>query len=301
MPSSGWPEMRREQFLPARLSIPASLSRWRNFPRVDSQLTLCRSAVTGSFPRSGLADVRLVTLQLVNHETGAIHPVAAFRDSGFAVHTDAAQAIGKIAVDFRGLGVSALTVSAHKFGGPPGVGALLLRKGVNLRPIFFGGHQQQGRRPGTEPVALAAGMAAALELAVRDLERNCTHVIGLRRRFLERLQEAGPLVVNGPADGVPHIVNVSFPGCAADRLLIALDLAGIACSTGSACSSGSLLPSPVLQAMGVPDEVLRSAMRFSFAPAESSDEIARAAEIVVETVRRMRGLGCRVSDVGYRD
>jgi cysteine desulfurase len=240
-----------------------------------------------SAPRA-LANVRLVTLQLVNHETGAIHPVEAFRDSGIAVHTDAAQAVGKITVDFRRLGVAALTVSAHKFGGPPGIGALLLRKGVNLRPLLFGGHQQQGRRPGTEPTALAAGMAAALEIAVRDLDRNCEHVTILRRRFLERVQGAGPLVVNGPADSVPHILNVSFPGCAADRLLIALDLAGIACSTGSACSSGSLLPSPVLRAMGVPDDVLRSAMRFSFAYTQSIEEIARAAEIVGETVRRMR-------------
>jgi cysteine desulfurase len=197
--------------------------------------------------------------------------------------------------------VTALTVSAHKFGGPPGIGALLLRKGVNLRPMLFGGHQQQGRRPGTEPVALAAGMAAALELAVGELDRNRAHVADLRRRFLEGLRSAAPFVVNGPANGVPHILNVSFPGCAADRLLIALDLAGVACSTGSACSSGSLLPSPVLQVMGVPDDVLRSAMRFSFAPAQSIDEVARAAELVAETVRRMRELGCRVSGVGSRD
>jgi cysteine desulfurase len=157
-----------------------------------------------------------------------------------------------------------------------------------MRPMVFGGHQQQGRRPGTEPVALAAGMTVALEIAVRDLEKNRAHVADLRRRFLESLQVAGPFVVNSPATGVPHIVNVSFPGCAADRLLIALDLAGVACSTGSACSSGSLLPSPVLQAMGVPDAVLRSAMRFSFAPAQSGDEVARAAQIVAETVRRFR-------------
>lgn len=240
-----------------------------------------------------LADARLVTLQLVNHETGAVQPVgsiihSALRTPNSAFHTDAAQAVGKAVIDFHRLNVSALMISAHKFGGPPGIGALLLRKGVNLRPIFFGGHQQQGRRPGTEPVALAAGMAAALEIAVHNLDRNRAHVAELRQRFLEGLQQADPFIVNGPTDGVPHILNVSFPGCAADRLLIALDLAGIACSTGSACSSGSLLPSPVLQAMGVPDEVLRSAMRFSFAPAQSRNEVVRAAEIVGETVRRLR-------------
>src|SRR6185369_3193434 len=171
-----------------------------------------------------------------------------------------------------------------------GIGALLLRRGVHLQPMFFGGHQQQSRRPGTEPAALAAGMAAALEIAVRDLDRNRAHVAELRRRFLHGLQQAGPHIVNGPTDGVPHILNVSFPGCAADRLLIALDLAGVACSTGSACSSGSLLPSPVLKAMGVPEDVLRSAMRFSLSPQTTEAEIDEAAARIVVTVRRLRSL-----------
>ena len=184
--------------------------------------------------------------------------------------------------------MSALTVSGHKFGGPPGVGALILRRGVKLRPLFFGGHQQQGRRPGTEPVAFAAGMAAALEKAVRDLDKNRAHVAQLRLRFVELLGAAAPIVINGSDAGVPHILNVSFPGCPADRLLIALDLAGVACSTGSACSSGSLLPSPVLRAMSVPDDILRSAMRFSFAGSTTIGEVEVAAERVVRAVSQMR-------------
>jgi cysteine desulfurase len=231
-------------------------------------------------------DARLVTLQLVNHETGAIQPVQTLCHS--VLLSDAAQAVGKIPVDFRALGATALTVSAHKFGGPPGVGALLLRRGANLRPMMYGGHQQQGRRPGTEAVALAAGMAAALEAAVSRLDPNRAHVADLRQRFLERLGSAEPIVVNSPPDGVPHIFNVSFPGCAADRLLIALDLAGVACSTGSACSSGSLLPSPVIRAMGASEDVLRSAMRFSFSPAMTAEEVERAAGIVIQTVQRLR-------------
>jgi cysteine desulfurase len=236
---------------------------------------------------SAQPDVRLLTIQLVNHETGAVQSIKEFRQS--AIHTDAAQAVGKIPVDFHALGVTALTVSAHKFGGPPGVGALLLRRGTNLRPLVFGGHQQQGRRPGTEPVALAAGMAAALEIAVRDLDENYLHVGQLRRLFLDRLLiGAAPVIVNGPPDGIPHIVNVSFPGCQADRLLIALDLVGVACSTGSACSSGSLLPSPVLRAMGVPDDILRSAMRFSFGPTTTMAEVDDAAERIAKAVAAMR-------------
>jgi cysteine desulfurase len=234
---------------------------------------------------------RLITMQLVNHETGAIQDVrkSTIHNPQFAFHIDAAQAVGKIPVDFHALGVTALTVSAHKFGGPPGVGALLLRRGTNLRPLIFGGHQQGGRRPGTEPVALAAGMAAALEAAVRDLDSNHEHVAQLRRQFLDRLiSTAAPLVVNGSSDGVPHILNVSFPRCPADRLLIALDLAGVACSTGSACSSGSLLPSPVLRAMGVSDDILRSAMRFSFGSTTTIAEVSDAAERIAKAVAVMR-------------
>src|SRR5262245_64263439 len=121
---------------------------------------------------------------------------------------------------------------------------------------------------------------------------NTTHARRLRERFLERLRgEAAPVVVNGPADparAVPHVLNVSFPGCAADALLMALDLAGVACSTGSACSSGSLLPSPVLRAMGVPDDVLRSAMRFSFGPATTEADLAGAAGRIAACVKRLR-------------
>jgi cysteine desulfurase len=155
--------------------------------------------------------------------------------------------------------------------------------------LLFGGHQQQGRRPGTEPVAPAAGMAAALEAAIRDMAANRADVAQLRHRFLDRLHSsASPIVVNSPADGIPHILNVSFPGCPADRLLIALDLAGVACSTGSACSSGSLLPSPVLRAMQVPDEVLRSAMRFSLAASNTIAEVEDAADRVGRAVAQFR-------------
>lgn len=233
---------------------------------------------------------RLLILQLVNHETGAVQRVSEIAGiAGCLVHTDAAQAVGKLPVDFRALGVATMTVSAHKFGGPPGIGALIVRRGVQLRPRMFGGHQQGGRRPGTESVMLAVGMAAALEPAVRHCDRNAETVRGLRALFLERLQPAAPFFVHEAPGGVPHILNVSFPGCAADRLLIALDLAGVACSTGSACSSGSLLPSPVLRAMNLPDELLRSAMRFSFSASTGAPELVHAAASVVEAVSRLRG------------
>jgi cysteine desulfurase len=204
--------------------------------------------------------------------------------------------VGKIPVNFRELGVTALTASAHKFGGPKGVGILVLKRGTPFRPLFFGGHQQHGRRPGTEPVALAVGMAVALEHYITHMDANRAALAALRSRLWERLNElASPVVLNGPTigspDALPTTLNVSFPGCRADVLLMALDLAGVACSTGSACSSGSLLPSPVLKAMGVPDEVLRSAIRFSFGPAVTSADIDEAADRVGVAVRRLRENG----------
>jgi cysteine desulfurase len=257
---------------------------------VDAAGSVCLSAL----PDLLRPETRLLTLMLANHETGAVQPVrelAALAGGGPAVHCDAAQAVGKMPVHFHDLGVTALTLSAHKFHGPKGVGALLLRRGAKLRPLLLGGHQQRGRRPGTEPVALAVGLAVALELAHREGEQRREQVLRLRTLFLERLRAgAAPVVLNGPeTGGVPHTVNVSFPGCRADALLMNLDLVGVCCSTGSACSSGSLLPSPVLRAMGVPPEVLHSAMRFSFSPLLTEAEADEAARRVVAVVTRLRG------------
>ena len=242
-------------------------------------------------------DTRLVTVMLANHETGAVQPVGEVVravPAGVPVHTDAAQAVGKLPVHFRELGVTALTASAHKFGGPVGAGVLVLKRGTPLRPLFFGGHQQAGRRPGTESVPLAVGLAAALEHAVRELDTTRAKLEAFKARFWDRLQAvAGPVVVNGPepgsADVLPHILNVSFPGCRADLLVAALDLAGLACSAGAACSSGSLLPSPVLRAMGLPDERVRSAVRFSFGPGLDFADSDDAADRVGSAVRRQRG------------
>jgi cysteine desulfurase len=245
-----------------------------------------------TLPERLRADTRLVAVMLANHETGALQPIRALTETiagraGF--HCDATQAVGKIPVHFRDLGVDTLALSAHKFHGPKGIGALLVRRGVKLRPRTWGGHQQHGQRPGTEPVALAVGFACALDRACREMNDRLAHVQQLRRRFLDQLNAAAtPVVLNGPDDGIPHTINVSFPGLKADLLLMNLDLAGVACSTGSACSSGSLLPSPVLQAMGVSDAVLRSAMRFSLSPLLTVAEIDEAARRIAAVVARLR-------------
>jgi cysteine desulfurase len=253
-------------------------------------------------------DTRLIAVQLANHETGVTQPIAelvrrvatlpgnpqsAVRNPQW-FHTDATQAVGKMPVGFHALGVTTLALSAHKFHGPKGIGALLVRRGCKLRPRLWGGHQQQGRRPGTEPVFLAVGLAAALRLAHREMEDRLAHVRRLRQRFLERLRaEAWPVILNGPDEGeagyaLPHTLNLSFPGCLAEALLMNLDLAGVACSTGSACSSGSLLPSPVLQAMGVDENRLRSAMRFSLSPLLSEKDMDESAGRIGAVCRRLR-------------
>jgi cysteine desulfurase len=253
----------------------------------------------GAVPQDALAaalceETRLVAVMLANHETGLIQPVAQLAqlaaDRSVPFHCDAAAAAGKLPVRFHELGVTTLTISAHKFHGPKGVGALLVRRHAKLRPQLWGGHQQQGRRPGTEPVALAVGLTVALELAAQEAETRQRHVLRLRQVFLERLRAlVSPVALNGPAEGgVPHTLNLSFSGCRADVLLMNLDLAGVACSTGSACSSGSLLPSPVLQAMCVPDDVLHSAMRFSLSHLLTEAEVLDAAERVARVVRRSR-------------
>jgi cysteine desulfurase len=236
---------------------------------------------------------RLVCVMLANHETGALQPVkemTAVVAGRAPFHCDAAAAAGKIPISFHDLGVTSLTISAHKFHGPKGIGALLLRRHSKFKPLFHGGHQQQGRRPGTEPVALAVGLATALNLACVEMKSRREKVCRLRQMFLHSLKmTAAPVVLNGPDEsGVPHIVNLSFPGCRADVLLMNLDLAGVACATGSACSSGSLLPSPVLKAMNVPDDVLHSAMRFSFSHLLTEAEVIEAARRIAEVVNRLR-------------
>jgi cysteine desulfurase len=268
---------------------------------VSRGFTHCQLAVTGAgavaFEPSFIRpDTRLVAVMLANHETGALAPVAKLAQEiagRVPFHCDAAAAAGKIAISFRELNVTSLTVSAHKFHGPKGIGALLVKEHAGLRPLLWGGHQQHGKRPGTEPVPLAVGMATALELAVRNMETNCRTILQLRELFLRLLRSlAAPVVLNGPDEGgVPHTVNLSFPGCAADVLLMSLDLDGIACSTGSACSSGSLLPSPVLRAMGVPKDVLHSALRFSLSSMLTPTVIEEAARRVARIVKNLRQQG----------
>ena len=194
---------------------------------------------------------------------------------------------GKITLKYRELGVNAMTVSAHKFHGPRGIGALVIRSGTTLHPILHGGFQQAGLRPGTEDVALAVGMHTALRIAIDEREERHQRL----RDSLERqlLTADNQIVINGrDADRLPHTSNISFPGVDRQALLMALDMAGVACSTGSACASGSSEPSPVLVAMGAAEEVISSSFRFSLGATTTPDEIDEAVRRILLVINQLR-------------
>jgi len=240
------------------------------------------------------AQTRLASVMLGNHETGVLQPVAelaaACNGRGVPLHTDAVQVVGKLPVDFRGLGVAAMSVAAHKFHGPLGIGALLVRHGVAIQPLELGGHQQDGVRPGTESVALAIGMAMALELWHREREALARRLEALRDRFETGLRAGyAELVVNGGAAlRLPQTSNLAFPGLDGQILLVALDTAGVACSVGAACSSGSTELSPTLQAMGLPKSVIASSLRFSLGATTTEEEIDEAVRRVLRVVHELQ-------------
>lgn len=237
---------------------------------------------------------RVASIMLANSETGVLQPVAQAapicRHHGVALHTDATQAIGKVSVDFRNLGVAALTCAAHKFNGPVGIGALLLRHDAALTPQSYGGFQQAGLRPGTEMVALAIGMRTALEAWHRDAAAVRERLGALRDELESRIADGYPevLVIGREAPRLPNTSNLAFPGIDRQELAMALDLAGVACSTGSACASGSSQPSPVHVAMGLDAQAAMGAMRFSLGLATTAAEIAQAAERILKACHRLR-------------
>ena len=239
-------------------------------------------------------DARLAAIILAHNETGVIQDVGplviACNAREIPFHLDAVQAVGKIPVDFHGLGATTLSFGAHKFHGPRGVGGLLIRSGTNLSPLLQGGHQETERRPGTEPVALIAGMARALQICVDRQATQIAQIQQLRDRLQAQLCErCAPTVVNGAdASRLPNTLNISFPGAAGEALLVALDLEGIACSLGSTCASGSAEPAPMLVAMGLPPDLYRSAVRFSLSFLNSQDEVDQAAERIARVVASVR-------------
>ena len=256
---------------------------------------------TGTVAASRVAEAvtektALVSVMHANNEIGTIQPVVEIADAahrlGALVHTDAVQSAGKIPLSVKALGVDLLSLSAHKFNGPKGVGALWIKRGTRLLPILTGGKHERNRRAGTENVAAIAGMGGAARLALQKLDAEGTRLCALRDR-LERgiLGRVSGTVVNGEgAARVPNTTNVSFAHVEAESLLIGLDLEGIAVSTGSACSSGTLEPSHVLKAMGLPAARTQGSLRFSFGMFSTDEDVDRILDVLPQLVERLRGL-----------
>jgi cysteine desulfurase len=244
----------------------------------------------------------LVSIMLANNETGVIQPVAEVvrraQAKGSLVHCDAVQAAGKIPIDVRALGVDLLTLSAHKFYGPKGAGALFVKRGTRLKSLLRGGSQEKNRRAGTENVAAIVGMGHAAAFARAALAEEATRESALRDALERRLLEIPGTLRNGDGPRVPNTTNVSFDGVEAESLLMALDLAGVAVSTGAACAAGAIEPSHVLRAMGLPMPRIEGSLRFSIGRGTTEGELQEAAEKVAAAVIRQRALGTRA--VGRR-
>ena len=236
----------------------------------------------------------LITIMHANNELGAIQPLAEIgriaAEADVYFHTDAVQSTGKIPVDTKAFQLDLLSLSGHKFYAPKGVGALFIKSGTHLRQFLYGGHHQRGFRPGTENVAGIVGLGKAAELARLSLEQDAERISRqrdtLERELLARVPDSR--INAGRAPRTPNTCNITFPGIEGEALVIALDLKGLACSTGAACSSGAVEPSHVLTAIGLPASEARASIRFSLGRNTTESEIASTLEIVPATVAQLR-------------
>ena len=280
---------------------PAVLSTAKSLERRGVAVTYVRAGRSGVVdPADVAAALRpatvLISVMHANNELGTIQPLAEIgriaRQRDIYFHTDAVQSLGKIPVDVEELGVDLLALSAHKLYGPKGVGALYVRKGTILRPLLQGGHHERDRRPGTENVAGIVGLGAAAEIARGHLAEEHDRLAGLRDRLENGILAGIPLVaVNGDRTRrVPNTTNLTFDCLEGEGFVIAMDLRGVACSTGSACSSGSLEPSHVLSAIGLRPEQARASIRFSLGRFNREGDVEEALRILPAVVEQLRSV-----------
>jgi cysteine desulfurase len=289
-----------------KIEHPAILSTCKAMEAAGAEVTYVPIDASGRVDpdaiESAIRDTTiLISVMHANNETGVIQPIEAIaeaaRKHGVVLHTDAVQSIGKIPADVRSLGVDLLSMSGHKIHGPKGVGVLYIRKGTKIAPFMTGGAHERKRRAGTENVPAIAGLGTAARLAPERLPEMQTRVAALRDR-LEN-QALGRIAggrINGQAPRLPNISNLSFERLEGEAAVIALDLEGVAISTGSACSSGSLDPSHVLTAMGLRPEVVQSSLRFSLCYHNTEQEIDQALQTLETVVQRLRKLSKRMTN-----
>ncbi|MBO4367077.1 MAG: cysteine desulfurase NifS [Clostridia bacterium] len=241
-------------------------------------------------------DTVLVSVMAGNNEVGTLQPIgeiaAAAHEKGILFHTDAVQAVGSIDIDVADMGIDMLSLSGHKLHAPKGVGALYLRKGININRLMYGGSQERGQRPGTENLASVVGLGAAVEYASQSLEDRTGKIRRLRQRLEgEILSRIPGSYRNGPdaeTERLPGILNISFDGVSGESLLLCLDMRGVAVSSGSACTAGSLEPSHVLMAMGIEEKKAQASIRYSLSDQNTLSDVETAAEITADVVARLR-------------
>ncbi|THF88650.1 cysteine desulfurase [Deinococcus sp. KSM4-11] len=237
-------------------------------------------------------DTALVSVHHANNELGSVQDTAALcavaRDRGVPYHTDAVQAPGVLRVDLPGWGVDFATFSAHKWGGPRGVGFVYIRRGTVLAPVTLGGGQEGGLRPGTQDTAGVSAAGVALTVAEAEREATFAHLRILRERFVQAVSDVPGVLFNHAPDGSPKVVNLTIPGTDGEALLMNLDMLGIAASAGSACSAGTMQPSHVLTAIGLSEADARSSLRFSFGAATTGTEVDEAARALVQAANWSR-------------
>lgn len=246
-------------------------------------------------------DTVMISMMMGNNEVGTVQPIreiaAMTRERGILLHTDAVQAVGQLPVNVKDLQVDFLSLSAHKFNGPKGIGALYVRKGVPLNPLYKGGGQERKLRPGTENVAGIIGLARALELSVQDVPEKMSRLQGLRDRLIKGLLEIEDVSLNGhPEHRLPGNVNVSFKYIEGESLLLSLDLQGVAASSGSACTSGSLDPSHVLLAMGLDHETAHGSLRLTLGRGNDESDVDYVLQVLPAIVERLRKMSALYKD-----
>lgn len=290
----------RRRLVASAIEHEAVLNTFKSLARRGWRTTLVPVDATGIVSAERVReamgdDTALVSVMHANNEIGTIQPIAEIarvaHEGGALMHTDAVQSAGKIPVDVKALGVDLLALSAHKFNGPKGAGALWVKRGTRMQPLLTGGKHERNRRAGTENVPAIAGLGVAAQLAAGKM-----HDEGARLALLRDRLEAGILagvagtIVNGSTPRVPNTTNISFDRVEAESLLIALDLEGIAVSTGSACSSGTLEPSHVLRAMGLPAHRTQNSLRFSLGLLSTDAEVDFVVDVLPRLVDKLRAL-----------
>ncbi len=294
-------EKKGRHIITSAIEHPAVLETCRDLQQQGGEITYLPVDSDGLVSATDLEaairpDTVLVSIMAANNEIGTVEPFAELaevcRKKGVFFHTDAVQAIGQIPIDVKKMGIDLLSMSGHKFYGPKGVGALYVRKGIAIKPFITGGHQEKGRRAATENVGGIVGMGTAIELAIKDLTKNTEHLRMLRDTAISRIEAEIPYVrLNGHRTcRLPGHVNFSFQFIEGESLLLMLDINGIAGSSGSACTSGSLDPSHVLLAIGLPHEIAHGSLRLTFGAENTMEDVDYLVEKLKTIVQRLRDM-----------